>query len=175
MNLKLAITRWTGQKYKGENMTQIIYAPIRQPYTSQKQNSKCPFCNYKEENSLLVYEGNTAVIIANKFPYLFGHLMVFPKRHITEVNEQNKDEDKDIMLLIKRSVKYLEDAFHPDGFDIGVNLKSAGGSSVKHLHYHIVPRYTGDTGFMNVLENAAIMSEKPETMVQKLKRKNNLF
>ncbi len=155
-------------------VTQIIYAPIRQTYNAQKQNVKCPFCNYKDERNLVVCEGNTAVIIANKFPYLAGHLLVLPKRHIIDVSEQNKDEDKDIMLLIKRAVKYLEEAFHPDGFDIGINLNSDAGSSVKHLHYHIVPRYRGDTGFMNVLENAAIMSEKPETMVQNLKRKNNL-
>lgn len=156
-------------------MTQIIYAPIRQKYNAEKQNAKCPFCNYKDERDLVVYEGNTAIILANKFPYLFGHLLVLPKRHITDIGEQNKDEDKDIMLLIKRAIKYLENAFHPEGFDIGVNLKSAAGSSIKHLHYHIVPRYGGDTGFMNVLENATIISEKPETMVQNLKRKNKLF
>lgn len=154
-------------------MTEIIYAPIREKYIENKP-TKCPFCNFTEKRDLLVYDGNTAIIIANKFPYLEGHLLVIPKRHITEITEQNKDEDKDIMLLVKRAVKFLDAAFHPDGFDIGVNLKSEAGASVEHLHYHVVPRYKGDTGFMNILENTNILSEKPAEMVRKLKYKNNL-
>ena len=96
----------------------------------------CGLCTAYGEDYRLVArnEHASSVVITN--PVNDGHLLVLPKRHITDVSEQNKDEDKDIMLLIKRGVKYLEETFHPDGFDIGVNLHSDAGSSVKHLHYH---------------------------------------
>jgi len=156
-------------------MAQIIYAPIREEYVENHSKKKsCPFCNYHKEEKYLVYEGNTAVIIANKYPYLYGHLLVVPKRHITNILELNKDEDKDVMLLIKRAIKLLTTAFHPDGFDVGYQTKN-GGASVEHVHFHIIPRYAGDVGFMTILENDNIISEKPEIMVKKLKRKNHLL
>lgn len=156
-------------------MTEIIYAPIREKYVeSNHKDTKCPFCNYNSRQNLLVHEGNTCNIIANQYPYLYGHLLVVPKRHITDIIDLNKDEDKDMMLLIKRSIKLLKEAFHPDGFDIGYQTKFGGGT-LDHIHFHIVPRYKGDTGFMTVMENANIMSEKPEEMVRKLKKKNHML
>jgi ATP adenylyltransferase len=155
-------------------MAKIIYAPLREKYVeTNHKDEKCPFCNYAKHPDLLVHEGNTCVVVANKYPYLYGHLLVFPKRHITDITELNKDEDKDMMLLIKRAIKQLKLAFNADGFDVGYQTKFGGGS-VEHVHFHVVPRYKGDTGFMNILENTNVMSEKPEFMVQKLKRKNHM-
>jgi len=156
-------------------MTEIIYAPMREKYLEHNhKDTKCPFCNYNRRQEYLVQEGNTCAIIANKYPYLYGHLLVIPKRHITDILDLNKDEDKDLMLLTKRAIKMLKEAFHPDGFDVGYQTKMGGGT-LDHIHFHIVPRYKGDTGFITIMENANIISEKPEIMVQKLRKKNNLF
>lgn len=155
-------------------MSEIIYAPIREKYIeSHNKDHKCPFCNYHKDGKYILHEGNTCVVVANRYPYLYGHLLVFPKRHITDIVELNKDEDKDMMLLIKRAIKQLKLAFNPDGFDVGYQTQFGGGS-IEHVHFHIVPRFKGDTGFMTILENANVMSEKPEDMVQKLKRKNHM-
>lgn len=161
------------------SMTQIIYAPIREQYVSNnngknKKDNKCPFCNYHNKQDLLVYEGNTGYILANKYPYLYGHLLIIPKRHITDILELNKDEDKDMMLLIKKAIKMLTETFHPDGFDVGYQTMFGGGS-VDHMHFHVVPRFKGDTGFMTIVGDVNIISEKPEEMAKKLKRKNHIF
>ena len=162
-------------------MTKIIYAPIREQYVSNNANNnknrkdnKCPFCNYHNKQDLLVYEGNTAYILANKYPYLYGHLLIIPKRHITDILDLNKDEDKDMMLLIKKAIKLLRETFNPKGFDIGYQ-SIYGGASIEHIHFHVVPRFEGDTGFMNMLDDTNIISEKPEEMVKKLKKKNHIF
>jgi len=153
----------------------IIYAPMREEYVEgNHKDEKCPFCHYHSKPQFIIHEGNTATILANQYPYLYGHLLIIPKRHITDILDLNKDEDKDMMLLIKRSIKLLTEAFHPDGFDVGYQTK-IGGGSLPHIHFHVVPRFKGDTGFMTVLENTNIFSEKPEEMVKKLKKKNHII
>ncbi len=157
------------------SIAKIIYAPIREKYIeSHNKDTKCPFCNYHNKSQYIVHEGNTCTILANQYPYLYGHLLIIPKRHVTDIVDLNKDEDKDMMLLIKRAIKLLREAFHPDGFDVGYQTKMGGGS-VDHIHFHVVPRFKGDTGFMTILENSNIMSEKPEEMVKKLKQKNHML
>ncbi len=160
-------------------MAQILYAPIRKKYhekpkTSDTNNAKCPFCDYKKHPETVVFEGNTAVIIANSYPYTFGHLLVIPKRHIKTVEELNKDEDKDVMLLIKRATKFLKDAFNAESFNLGLNQGPLSGGTVEHLHFHVVPRYKGDVGFTHVLNNTVIQASTPTEMVKELKQKCGL-
>lgn len=158
-------------------MTKIIYAPLRESYVEnngKKKDKKCPFCNINNKKELLVYEGNTCYILANKYPYLYGHLLIIPKRHIKDILELNKDEDKDMMLLTKKAIKMLSETFKPDGFDVGYQT-SFGGGSIDHMHFHVVPRFKGDTGFMTIVDDVNIISEKPEEMVKKLRRKNHIF
>ena len=112
--------------------------------------------------------------MANRYPYNFGHLLVVPKRHITALEDLNKDEDKDVMMLIKRAIKFLKNAFNPDGFNVGINLGNYSGGSIEHIHFHILPRYKGDTGFINVFSNTSIVATTPEEMVKELKEKNRL-
>lgn len=156
-------------------MTQIIYAPLRERYYDEKKSNKCPFCDTKDRSELIIFDGNTAYIIANKYPYSNGHLMVVPKRHIKNLEELNKDEDKDVMLLIKRAIKFLKETFHPDGFDIGINQgQFSGGSIVDHLHVHVVPRYKGDTGFLQTTSDATLISISPADAAKKIKQANGL-
>jgi len=152
-----------------------MYAPIRKKYVEEKRHdNKCPFCNYKNKQEYIIYEGNTAAILANNYPYFFGHLLVIPKRHIKNLEDLNKDEDKDVMLMIKRAVKFLKVAFNPEGFNIGLGIGNYSGGSQEHLHFHVVPHYKGDIGFMNLLDNVSVQANKPEEMVVKLKKKNGL-
>jgi len=155
----------------------IIYAPIRKKYVQEHKGhmidkAHCVFCKPKRE--IIVYEGNTAMIIANNYPYNTGHLLVIPKRHINDIGDMNKDEDKDVMLLIKRAVKFLDKAFKPDSFNIGLNQGEISGGSIKHVHFHVVPRYKGDNAFMEVINNTKVISYTPEEAVKIIKQKNNL-
>jgi len=157
-------------------MAQILYAPIRKKYHEMKNefSNKCPFCDYKKHPEHLIFDGNTAIIVANRYPYNFGHLLVVPKRHIKNIEDLNKDEDKDVMMLVKRSVKFLRDAFNPDSFNIGLNQGGISGGSIEHLHIHIVPRYKGDTGFTQILSDTTVQANTPEEMVKQLKQKCGL-
>lgn len=155
-------------------MAQIIYTQLKEQPNSNKKNkndSKCPFCNYHNKKNLLIHEGNTCYILANKYPYLYGHLLIVPKRHITNILELNKDEDKDVMLLIKRAIKLLSETFNPTDFDIGYQTPK---NNIEHIHFHVVPKFKNDDGIINLYHNNFI-SEKPEEMVKKLKRKNHIF
>ncbi len=155
-----------------EYLGQIIYAPMRKDYYYGKKPTNCQFCEL--DKSVIIIEQNSCIMIANKYPYVFGHLLIVPKRHVETIEDLNKDEDKDMMLLSKKAVRMLRNTFNPEGFNIGINIGEISGGSIKHLHIHIVPRYKGDTGFMNVLNDTSISSMKPEEMIKKLKEKNGI-
>ncbi len=96
----------------------------------------------------------------NKYPYNNGHLMVAPLRHLAELEELTREESLEIFRLITHAVKVIKELFGPDGFNIGINLgRSAGAGIVEHLHWHVVPRWNGDTNFMPVLADVKIIPE----------------
>jgi len=105
----------------------------------------------------------------NRFPYNNGHLMVVPYRHIGDLLQLKKDEKGDLFQLIQWSVKALEVVMKPHGFNIGMNLGRVAGAGVEdHLHFHVVPRWNGDTNFMPILADTKVVSEALEKSYQKL-------
>ncbi len=145
-------------------MAKIIYAQLQslnEKKNKNKENKKtnCYFCNYTEKQKLIIHVGNTAYIIAKKNPLSYGHLLVAPKRHITDITELNKDEDKDMMLLIKRAIKLLKISFSPESFEVIHKTKKD-----EHIYFQIIPKY-------NVIKEI----DNPELMVKKLKLKNNMI
>ena len=96
--------------------------------------------------------------------------MIVPNRHIAEITELNDEELLEISRLINFSIKALTHAIHPDGFNIGMNLgRVAGAGIADHLHYHIVPRWNGDTNFMPVLGDTKIISQSLEAGYKHIK------
>jgi len=96
----------------------------------------------------------------NKFPYSCGHLMVTPYRHIMNLHELTEEECSELMRLLRQSTMILQECFHCQGQNLGLNIGEAAGAGIReHLHFHIVPRWNGDSSFMAVMDNIRVMSE----------------
>jgi ATP adenylyltransferase len=104
----------------------------------------------------------------NRFPYNNGHLMIVPKRHSLDLDQLYHEELEDLFFLLKTSTQVLKKTLKPHGFNIGINIGVVGGAGEKHIHIHIVPRWTGDTNFMPVLGETKIIPEYLENTYQQL-------
>lgn len=103
----------------------------------------CFFCECIDKKDLFL-ENDLAFARYDGFPVSNGHLEVCPKRHIKDFWEATDEERKAIFDLIDQAKKIVDDNYHPDGYNIGMNLGEAAGQSVMHLHVHLIPRYIGD-------------------------------
>ncbi len=150
-----------------------LWAPWRMTYILDNKQKGCIFCKKpkekKDKENLIIYRGQYSCVMMNRFPYNNGHLMVFPKRHCPEFEELTDREFHELFMLIKSSIRVLKDQLHPHGFNIGMNIGKVGGAGFdKHVHFHIVPRWTGDTNFMPVLCETKIIPEYLEATYQKI-------
>ena len=139
---------------------------------------KCPFCEIakgKKRKKFVLHETEKSIVMMNLYPYNTGHLLIFPKRHVESLNDLKKDEIEDISLLIVKSVRLLEKALKPEGFNIGMNIGEISSASVKHLHVHIVPRYKHDLGFMELFSSTKVLPEPVESTYKRLKRYINIL
>lgn len=159
---------------------EIIWAPWRLSYVSRVGKEKergCFICRaveehpHKDRENLLLHRGERALVILNRFPYNTGHLMVCPVRHTGDFLSLLPEELSEIDMLIKRSIRALKRAYNPDGFNVGLNLgKASGGSVDTHIHYHIVPRWVGDTNFLPVTAGVKVIPQSLTETYETLKR-----
>ena len=92
-----------------------------------------------------------------------------PKRHVGDFQKLKKAELTDLMLLLQKTQKHLENILDPDSFNIGLNLGQEAGAGIKdHLHFHIVPRWNGDTNFMPLFSETKVLSESLESLHSRL-------
>jgi ATP adenylyltransferase len=134
----------------------------------------CLFCEIeKEEDESLVgilARGKHWFVILNTFPYTNGHVMIVANRHIGSLGDITPEEGTELVGYLALCEKALEEAYHPDGMNIGVNRGASGGAGViGHIHFHVVPRWTGDTNFMTSLAETRVVSEELEASFNKLK------
>ena len=101
----------------------------------------CIFCHPKQQ---LMIVGEYAYSMKDEFPVSNGHCLVIPKRHVESIFELSDDELKDLYVVLKQTKDKLENDYTPDGFNIGINYKEAGGQTIPHAHIHIIPRYNRD-------------------------------
>ncbi len=96
----------------------------------------------------------------NLYPYNNGHLMVVPNRHLNDLSLLTTEENNEIMLNLQKAQRALSEVMNPEGFNIGANIGKVSGAGVEeHIHFHIVPRWNGDTNFMPVLGEVKIISQ----------------
>ena len=137
---------------------QSLWAPWRMEYIlSKKTNSDtCIFCDKKDgsddDENLIVFRGKYSMILMNLYPYNNGHLMIIPYSHKEKFESLSKKTQNEMMILVSKSMTILRKTLNAEGFNFGSNLGEAAGAGIKeHLHFHIVPRWTGDTNFMPVI------------------------
>lgn len=146
-----------------------LWSPWRSNYidsfNQEKKSNGCIFCDaidqkVNDSNSLKVFDNNFCYAILNLYPYNSGHLMVVPKKHVSDLHQLDENELSEMMFTLKLSIKALDIVMKPQGYNVGANLGKAAGAGIDdHIHFHLVPRWNGDTNFMPVLGETKIISQ----------------
>ena len=151
-----------------------LWTPWRYRYISEAKNvSGCVFCNApaanRDEEWLIVQRAAKNYVILNRYPYTSGHVMIVPYAHTADFSGLERDTAAEMMLLSQRVQAAIEDVYHPDGFNLGMNLgRSAGAGIADHLHMHLLPRWTGDTNFMTTVGETRLEPEELSVTYTKL-------
>lgn len=147
-----------------------LWSPWRLSYLqSSGQLSQCFLCEAakpgNDEEQFVVWRDDHCFLILNRFPYSTGHLMISPYRHVADLSDLTPEESASLIPLALRAQKALRKTYQPHGFNMGLNLGASAGAGVAgHLHFHVVPRWAGDSNFMTVLgETRVIPEELPVT------------
>ena len=166
-----ALTRFPPARISGH--MESLWAPWRIRYILGEKEPGCFLCRKPQENSdatnhVLIRE-RSGYALLNAWPYSPGHLMVAPYKHTGDLADLATEELTDLMLLTRRCQQLLARAFRPDGFNIGLNLGAAAGAGVlDHVHWHIVPRWNGDTNYMSVLADVRVLPQALDETYQNL-------
>jgi ATP adenylyltransferase len=136
----------------------------------------CIFCNAlnagDDRKALILQRSPQAFLILNAYPYMPGHLMAAPTRHVGAVAEASPVELAEVMRLVGVATRALADEYQAQGFNIGMNQGRVAGAGVEHhLHMHVVPRWAGDTNFMPILGEVRVLPEALETTWERLRRR----
>ena len=143
-----------------------LWAPWRMSYIKNVDNTdgECIFCTKPQEDedpkNLILFRGKHVFVLMNLFPYNNGHLMVVPYQHTADLLDLPSTTTAELWSNLCLCKQALSDAFHPDAFNIGMNIgRSAGAGIDQHVHMHIVPRWNGDTNFMPVIGKTKVISQ----------------
>jgi ATP adenylyltransferase len=155
-----------------------LWSPWRSQYIDsfkdKSPKSGCFLCDasnqdVNDHNNLLVHKGKLVFTILNLYPYNNGHLMIVPNSHKCDLISLTQDENMEIIEEIRLAVQALNVILKPEGFNIGANIGKASGAGVDdHIHFHVVPRWNGDTNFMPVLGEVKVISQDLLTTKSKL-------
>ena len=157
-------------------MSSRLWAPWRMEYIlSPKDKTRCVFCEAIEategqmrERKVLV-TGEHAAVLLNTYPFNASHLLVIPRRHVSDLDELTEEQYAALWVMTREAMKRLRAAVQPQGINLGVNLGEFAGAGIKeHAHVHLVPRWLGDTNFMPVLADVHVMPQHLDETWQRL-------
>jgi ATP adenylyltransferase len=148
-----------------------MWAPWRIEYITGEKEEGCVFCNAVSTSSdLTLYTAHAVMVVMNKFPYINGHLLVAPVAHVASLSDLTQVQMGDVLMMVEKSIGILKQEMAPDGFNIGLNLGKVAGAGVEeHLHFHIVPRWFGDTNALTVFADVRVVPEHLHATYLKLK------
>jgi ATP adenylyltransferase len=155
---------------------ETLYTPWRFDYVSSHDpDGVCFFCaavrQPEEPERLVVHRSAHHIVILNRHPYSSGHLMIAPADHLASPQLAPEAARREFWPLVLRVQAVLETAYAPHGMNMGINLGRAGGAGVpSHYHFHVVPRWEGDTNFMSVVSGVRLVPEDPRAAWEKLRR-----
>lgn len=152
-----------------------LWTPWRMKYLENEAHpEECPFClalNEADQDAMyLVFRGKKAFVILNRYPYTTGHLLVLPLEHQEKLSELDPDTRAEMMEMITHAIEVLQRVYQPDGFNVGLNMGGAAGAGIpRHLHWHVVPRWSGDTNYMTVAGGVRVLPELLEDTFKKVR------
>jgi len=151
-----------------------LFTPWRMKFIKEGKKAKnCVLCELiKLEDgpaNLVLYRGQFNYVVMNKYPYNTGHIMVVPYVHSSHFEQIKHEVLSEMMELAQKMMRLLLHTHAPEGFNMGINAgKSAGAGIPDHLHYHLVPRWTGDTNFMPLFGGTRVLPETVEETYERL-------
>lgn len=151
-----------------------IWSPWRMAYVEKtNQETGCLFCNRLGQadgpENLILYRGKYGFVILNRFPYTTGHMMVVPYRHQASLESLDPATLNELIALTARAIGVLRLAYGAQAFNVGANIGEAAGAGVAdHFHFHVLPRWTGDTSFMTTTADTRVIPSSLEDIYQRL-------
>ena len=151
-----------------------IYSPWRYNYVSDEKIEDCVFChiskNIDDEKMQILFKDEYCYVVMNKFPYSPGHMMVIPYFHTSNIEELEDDVWIRMSSRVRQGVKLLKEVMPCEGVNIGMNLGKAAGAGIEqHVHYHMLPRWLGDTNFISSLGGVRVYPADFNEIFEKLK------
>ena len=152
-----------------------LWSPWRYCYIADaSKNEGCIFCEAvaakDDPRWLIVFRGQRNFVILNRYPYTSGHVMVVPYAHAADLTATHPETLSEMMGIAQRVQAGLERTYHPEGYNLGINLGRAAGAGITgHLHMHILPRWNGDSNFMTVVGETRVEPEELSTTYEKLR------
>ena len=150
-----------------------LWAPWRLAYVAQAKaagtDDECFICKglaqTDDRANLIALRGPTSAVLLNRFPYNNGHLLVAPRAHKANLRDLDDAEIVEIQRTLGRLIDVLNELMHPEGYNIGLNLGRVAGAGLPgHVHWHLVPRWNGDTNFMPVLADVRVIAQSLESL-----------
>jgi ATP adenylyltransferase len=157
-----------------------LFSPWRSQYIAtfkdeHKKKDDCLFCRLAKERNdvanLVVKRNKHCYVVMNRYPYNSGHLMIVPYTHASNFEDLSSEECAEIMATTSEMIRALGTVSHPHGYNFGANLGRVAGAGIdKHVHFHLVPRWNGDTNFMPTIAEVKLVSEDTKTTFRELRK-----
>lgn len=153
----------------------IFFRPERLKYVRRLiKTETCVFCDItkSEESfeSLCLYKDESVMVVLNKFPYNSGHLLILPREHQGHLSQLSSNIFQNLMGVLHKSMDILEKAYQCQGINIGMNHGRVAGAGIpEHLHWHVIPRWMGDTNFFPLIAETKVQAETLEQSYSRLK------
>lgn len=157
-----------------------LWAPWRLSYVSTPKPPGAPadgcfvcrgLADTADRTYRIVRRTPLSAVILNAFPYNNGHLLVVPHAHVARLDQLTDEQSADLQKTLREMIAVLEKLMSPDGFNVGLNLGAAAGAGLPgHLHWHVVPRWSGDTNFMPVVGDTKVISQSLDALYELLTR-----
>ncbi len=155
----------------------VVWAPWRMEFILGEKPMGCFVCEALDkgisEETLVLHVTGHSLVMLNRYPYISGHLMVIPTRHVARLDALTPEEMTDLHETLRMTVGVVEETLSPAGINLGMNLGKAAGAGLEdHLHWHVIPRFLGDNNAFNVLADARVI---PEALVDTYNRYRPAF
>ena len=154
-----------------------LWAPWRMASIDAPRPDGCIFCLFPAQSgeaadreNLVVHRTARSFTMLNRYPYNSGHVMVVPRAHLARLDDLSPEDFADLQDELRRALAVLRAAYRPDGLNVGMNLGVVAGAGIAdHLHWHVVPRWNGDTSYMPVLADTKVMVEHLEATWERVR------
>ncbi len=155
-----------------------LWSPWRYKFISEgPPRDACVFCELPgppsdAEKNLVVHRAKHNYVVLNLFPYTAGHMLIVPFAHVSELNAVGAETTTEMMNLTRQAERALQEVYHPNGINLGMNLGSAAGAGIAgHIHMHVLPRWMGDANFLSTIGETRMLPEELPVTWRKLKDK----